>query len=139
MIDPNQLISKYPLAAEACDISASTTPITFACAVRGCAQSRHVGNAHFDSVAQLMQAIESHLSASRPKTMTEEDVRMMRWECGSSYEVGPIVETTFFAVNRKSGDAAVKAHNKTVDRLWSSVLAERAEVARLKKELEARR
>lgn len=80
---------------------------------------------HSLGISALLDKIESHLSASRPKPLTEEDVKEMKWPCD------------------KETDAATKSntalHNIQIDRLWSAVLAERAEVARLRAELEASR
>jgi hypothetical protein len=83
----------------------------------------HIGDHSYDSVEKLMQAIESHLAAKRPKPLTEEDVLAMRWTAHSH----PF----------QHGDR--EQHNRDVDRLWSAVLAERAEIRRLQAELEAMR
>lgn len=124
MTDPKQLISKYPLAAEACALDTTISSAEFASRVRYVSRGSHIGNSAFDSIESLMQAIESRL-ASRPKPLTEEDVKEMKWPCD------------------KETDAATKSntalHNIQIDRLWSAVLAERAEIRRLQAELEAMR
>lgn len=82
-------------------------------------EKNRIGDSAFDSVESLMQAIESHLAAKRPKPLTEEDVRAMLW--GRSGRDVTIGSEKLFTTPEESGihDAliAINNHNAIVDRL----------------------
>lgn len=145
--DPKTLIERFPLTAEACKINSDTSRLRFAIAVKDYANINNVGDFAFDSVESLMQAIESHLAASRPKPLTEEDVAKMRWKMGSEPRLGRPLNVVgqqfkrgqFTALDSVEAKDAVTAHNADIDRLWTALQAERAECKRLATELEARR
>ena len=121
MTDPKTLISRYPLTAEACKLEPGYQWPRWQVAnrVRRYAEDMSIGDYAYDSVESLMAAIESHLAASRPKPLTEEDVAKMRWNC-------------HWGTDLDSQSASLRTHNADIDRLW-------AECKRLTAELEARR
>ncbi len=137
--DPKTLIERFPLTAEACNLNDDQQWPRWQVArrIRNYAEDNSIGDCDFDSIESLMQAIESHLAASRPKPLTEEDVNRMRWTyvpfekdlyAGSATDSNKL----FAAFDRIHRDAAIAAHNEAIDRLW-------AECKRLTAELEAKR
>ena len=112
-------VTATPSAGQACELTPSMGNTFFAAHVRAYAEDGSFGDPYFDSVEQLMQAIEASIAAKRPKPLTEAVVHAMRWTAGTGGTVGPLGVTAFWAQDRRNGDLAADYHNADIDRLWA--------------------
>lgn len=120
-----ELLSKYPKAVKAIGIAdyKQRDRLGVIVRIKDYAYLNNIGDHAMDSVADLLAAIESHLTASEP--LTDEEIEKMKWDYRGA-RVGPPGFIALHAANAENAANACAAQNADIDRLH-------AEIRRLRK------